>query len=200
MAKTHYEILGVRPAATAEQIRHAYYDKARLLHPDGYAGQPEAEAASRRAMQDVNEAWRVLREPASRADYDRALRQRSVPAERPRVAQPTEDLDRPYPRRAAEPGDLTVSLVRAAPWVAVLIMLGAIVVFTAFARKSDDAHDLVGKCINTTAGMPEEAPCDEPNDGRVVLIVDRQSRCPSGSTARVVAGGKWYCLRPPESP
>lgn len=200
MAKTHYEILGVRPAATAEQIRHAYHDKARLLHPDGYAGQPDAEAAASRAMQDVNEAWRVLREPASRANYDRALRQRSVPAERPRVARPTGDLDRPYPRRAAEPGDLTVSLVRAAPWVAVLIVLGAIVVFTAFARKGDDADDLVGKCINTTAGMPEEAPCDEPNDGRVVLIVDRQSRCPSGSTARVVAGGEWYCLRPPESP
>jgi molecular chaperone DnaJ len=201
VARTHYETLGVRSAASSEQIRKAYYDKARQLHPDGFADQPDAEAASRRAMQDVNEAWRVLREPASRATYDRALRQRSAPAERPRAVQvATRDLDRPYPRRAAEPGDLTVALVRAAPWVVVLAVLAAIVVFTAYARGGDESHDLVGKCINVTSGMPEEAPCDEPNDGRVVNIVKKQNLCTSGTTARVVAGGQWYCMRPPETP
>lgn len=191
---THYDILGVRASATPEQIRRAYHDKAREMHPDGYAELPEVEAASRRAMQDVNEAWRVLRDPASRAGYDRALRQ--PPAVAPRAVQMTDDLDRPYPRRLAEPGDITLSFVRAAPWVAVLIVLGAIVVFTAFARRGDDTHSLIGKCINTSSGVPAEAPCDEPNDGYVMLIVDRESRCPEGSIARVVAGGDWYCLRP----
>jgi hypothetical protein len=84
--------------------------------------------------------------------------------------------------------------VRAAPWVAVLVVLGAIVVFTAFARHSDSKHDLIGKCIVTEQGEPHEVPCDEPSDGRVVSIVDTESRCAEGTTARVVASGDWFCL------
>lgn len=198
---THYDVLGVAPTATAEQIRRAYHEKAREVHPDGYAEAPQVEPASRRAMQDVNEAWRVLREPASRARYDRELhQQRAAPEHVPVVQVAEDDLDRPYPRQLAEPGDVTLALVRAAPWVAVLVVLGAIVVFTAFARRGDDPRELVGRCINTEGGMPVEAPCDEHNDGRVVVIVDGASRCPEGTIARVVGGGDWYCLQDPSSP
>jgi molecular chaperone DnaJ len=200
VAKTHYDILGVKPAATAEQVRRAYYDKARQLHPDGHAGHPEVEASARRAMQDVNEAWRVLREPASRAGYDRAMRQRNAPAERPRAVQTRDDPDRPYGRRPPDSGELTTALVRALPWVAILLVLGGIVVFTAYARSGGSPQEIVGTCVSLKGGIPEQTPCGEPNDGRVVLIVDRESRCPSGSTASVVPGGEWYCLRPPESP
>lgn len=192
VTKTHYEVLGVGSTASADQIRKAYHDEARRLHPDSTARRFDADASDR-AMQDVNEAWRVLREPSSRASYDEALRLRSAPP--PPPAEVDDELDRPYQHAVAEPGDLTVSLVRAAPWVAVLVVLAAIVVFTAFARRGDDEGDLVGRCINTHAGRPEEAPCDEPNDGRVVLIVDREAGCPTGSTGRVVASGKWFCLR-----
>lgn len=195
---THYDVLGVKPNATPAQIRRAYYDRARQLHPD--AGGDDAT----RAMQDVNEAWRVLRDGASRAAYDRSLRAGPAPARpRPRPApsaQSDEWLDRPYPRRPAEPGDITLSLVRAAPWVAVLVVLGAIFVFTAFARnEGSSGDDLIGKCVLASDGMPEEVPCDSPNDGRVVGIVEQANLCTSGATATVVAGGEWYCLRPADS-
>lgn len=71
---THYDVLGVTADATAEQIKRAYYRRARRLHPDAHAGATDAvvdEAA--RAMAEINQAWNVLRDPQSRADYDRVL-------------------------------------------------------------------------------------------------------------------------------
>jgi curved DNA-binding protein CbpA len=196
---THYDVLGVKASATPAQIRRAYYDKARELHPDGYVDRPDAELlAARRAMQDANEAWRVLRDPSARAAYDRSLRAVPTPARaRPAPAAGGADwLDRPYPRRPAEPGDLSVAFVRAAPWVAVLVVLVAIFVFTAMARNDSADAGLVGRCVTIEDALAEEVPCNGPNEGRVVGIVGQQNLCTNGTSARVVAGGDWYCLRP----
>jgi hypothetical protein len=64
---TFYEILGVPPSASAREVRRAYLDQARRLHPDA------SDAADERAMQVVNEAWFVLRDPGRRARYDTEL-------------------------------------------------------------------------------------------------------------------------------
>lgn len=194
---TLYDVLGVRSSATAEQIRRAYVAKARELHPDSHGVDTDVNAG--RAMQDVNEAWRVLREPARRAAYDRSIR---VAVEAPDAngaipADATALDDRPYPRRLAEPGDLTVAIVRAAPWVAVVVVLVAIFVFTAFANNDATSRpDLFGECVVIEDGHADGVPCSEPNDGRVVGIVDRSNLCAGGSLAKVVSGGQWYCLRP----
>ncbi|MGH2686180.1 MAG: J domain-containing protein, partial [Actinomycetota bacterium] len=55
----HYQRLGVAHSASAGEIHAAYRASARLLHPDAVAGDD-------RAMQDLNEAWSVLRDPARR--------------------------------------------------------------------------------------------------------------------------------------
>jgi hypothetical protein len=70
MVATHYEVLGVAPSATADQVRAAYRAAARDHHPDagGDAGR----------MQAVNAAWRVLGDPVRRAAYDRELDGRSA--------------------------------------------------------------------------------------------------------------------------
>jgi curved DNA-binding protein CbpA len=64
----HYEVLGVAPDASVDDIRAAYRRAARDQHPD--AGGEAAE------MQRLNAAWQVLRDPARRAVYDRALANR----------------------------------------------------------------------------------------------------------------------------
>lgn len=199
---THYETLGVRSSATPEQVRRAYRDRARELHPDGHAGGPEAALDdARRAMQDLNEAWRVLRDPDRRAAYDRWLQAATTPpVPEAAPAGASEWLDRPYQRPPAQPGDLTVLFVRAAPWVAVLVVLAAVLVFTAVAGGDDGRDELVSRCVTVTGGLPEPVPCDEPNIGRVVAVVREQSRCTSGTSTRVVAGGDWLCLRPAASP
>ena len=73
---THYEVLGVRLTATADQVKRAYYRKARAYHPDAHAGSsPEVLDEAQRAMAALNAAWNVLGDVQLRAEYDRALEQ-----------------------------------------------------------------------------------------------------------------------------
>lgn len=209
----HYEVLGVSSRAEPDEIRRAYLELARALHPDRTLG-AEAQDADRtaRRMQEVNDAWRVLRDPASRAAYDRALAiqhgrrptrasdHRDVPprhAAEPR--QEPDDLDTPFRSAPAEPGDLGVSVVRALPWVAVLLILGAIFVFTAFAGGDDDADDpqeLVGRCISSGPATAIVAvPCEGPNDGEVVLVAERASHCP-GESSSIPMAERFLCIEP----
>ncbi|MGH9188618.1 MAG: J domain-containing protein [Acidimicrobiales bacterium] len=68
---THYEILGVPPSASADEIRGAYRRQARLHHPDAQVERGGAPSqASRHRMAAVNTAWEVLGDPARRRRYD----------------------------------------------------------------------------------------------------------------------------------
>jgi curved DNA-binding protein CbpA len=191
---SHYDVLGVVPTATHDEIRAAYHEKARVLHPDRMASQGAGEQeTARRAMQDVNEAWRVLGDAGRRAAYDRALAAAASPP-RPTSGPADIDWDRPYRGTPAQPGDITVAIVRAAPWIAVLIVLVAIVVFTAFARHTSSTSDLVGKCVVTEQGEPHSVPCDEPSDGRVISVVDSEAQCGVNTIAHATSTGSWLCL------
>lgn len=64
--RSHYEVLGVTPAADDATLRRAYVALARQHHPDRAGG----DAARMRAL---NEAWATLGDPVRRARYDRAL-------------------------------------------------------------------------------------------------------------------------------
>ena len=59
------EVLGVGPAASAEEIASAYRDMARKYHPDRVEGLgPEFEELATRRMKQINAAYRELRGPA----------------------------------------------------------------------------------------------------------------------------------------
>ena len=210
----HYEVLGVNSRARPDEVRKAYLELARELHPDRTLGASaaDAERAARR-MQEVNDAWRVLRDPDARAAYDRALAIRhgqrpSRASDRDHVpprhaAEPGEepdDLDTPFTSSPAEPGDVGVSVVRALPWLAVLLILGAIFVFTAFAGGGGDDPDrpqqLVGRCISSGPATAIVAvPCQGPNDGEVVLVANRASHCPDASSSIPMAD-RFLCVKP----
>jgi hypothetical protein len=67
----HYEVLGVAPTATAEDVRRAYLRLARLHHPDFHAGGSAGERAEAdRRMRQINEAWAVLGDDRRRRRYD----------------------------------------------------------------------------------------------------------------------------------
>lgn len=72
---THYEVLGISPAADVAEIRRAYLRLARDHHPDRHTESPIVErVAAERRMQAINAAWRELGDPGRRRRYDDSLR------------------------------------------------------------------------------------------------------------------------------
>lgn len=70
-AITWYDVLGVLPGATTEQVQYRHDAKARLLRPEMVAGAPSpVVAAASRGRDILGAARRVLADPASRARYD----------------------------------------------------------------------------------------------------------------------------------
>lgn len=62
---THYEVLGLETTAEAAEIRSTYRKISRTAHPDA--------GGSKALFQILEEAHRILSDPASRAAYDREL-------------------------------------------------------------------------------------------------------------------------------
>lgn len=62
---TPYEVLGVRPGASAEEIRRAYVRLARQHHPD--VVEPARREVAEQRMRAINEAWAVLGDAGRRA-------------------------------------------------------------------------------------------------------------------------------------
>ena len=68
---TWYDVLGVLPDALPGDIREAWQARKAALQPGMVAGAPpDVLSAADRALQAVEEAWRVLADPAARESYD----------------------------------------------------------------------------------------------------------------------------------
>jgi hypothetical protein len=99
-----YEILQVDPRAEPEVLEAAFRRLARKYHPD-----VSHTADSVQRMKELNAAYQVLRDPARRADYDRALLEpeddwradRPSPAPEPEPAVPTRLTCRQHPAEPA---------------------------------------------------------------------------------------------------
>ena len=80
--KTHYELLGVDPAAPLDDIKHAFRREIARYHPDKvqHLGPEFQEIAASRAA-ELTAAYRVLLDPEARKEYDVGLA-------RPRPAPP----------------------------------------------------------------------------------------------------------------
>ncbi|MDF1565078.1 MAG: DnaJ domain-containing protein [Deltaproteobacteria bacterium] len=69
----HYEVLGLRPTATKDEIQKAYFALVRRLHPDRFYGKEMGSFAERldRVVQRIRDAYETLSNAQRRAEYDR---------------------------------------------------------------------------------------------------------------------------------
>ena len=170
--RTHYEVLGVAPASSVDEIRRAYRTRIKQAHPDARGGRDDGESSA------ITEAWRVLSDPGRRLDYDRELRGTSSPEPSTSSAPPARSTVPYQPARF--------------PWRLVLglIVVGALVVLVlnASAAGGDptrpDGLIGAGSCIvvdETIAAV--EVTCEGPHEGVVRVLVGFDMSCPSDTEA-----------------
>jgi DnaJ-class molecular chaperone len=202
------------------EIRKAYRGLARRLHPDRHHNSPPAEAArAERRMREVNAAWGVLSDSGAKERYDlelalaRAQAARTPGASRPAAARPPTEPARSGPSHHGyvdlAPGDgAWTAFFRAMPWVVVILVLGGIFVFTAFAAGRDNAPASsreqitlptasVGDCVRFASSTQLAlVDCSVPNQGEIIEKVPNGRPCPPGSTARYLPEeGLYACIR-----
>ncbi|CAI9559254.1 unnamed protein product [Staurois parvus] len=85
--RDHYQVLGVGREASSIEIKNAFFNLSKKCHPDSDPSNPLLHAQFVR----INEAYKVLRKPSSRKEYDKVLEaiQRNGPAFRDQSAYKT---------------------------------------------------------------------------------------------------------------
>jgi curved DNA-binding protein CbpA len=99
-----YLVLGVSPTATQAEITHAYRDRLRAHHPDTRHTPPSQNADEH--LRQVLAAYALLRDPARRADYDRATARAAMP--------PAHRRQRPTPADRAPVGRVQIPITHRA--------------------------------------------------------------------------------------
>ena len=69
----YYQLLGVSPLATADQVRAAFHRFAREHHPDNFLGSLEEAEQHTELYQLGSEAYRILLDPMKRKLYNEGL-------------------------------------------------------------------------------------------------------------------------------
>ncbi len=185
----HYETLGVARTASPAEIRDAYRRLARQHHPDSAAGRDAG------AMTAINEAYRVLGDPARRATYDAGMGQTSTVTAAPAPGAPGPVVV-PTPLPPAR-----------FPWKLALVMaaVGATVVLVGAALyepAADPPPDNIlrpGSCVSIEGnGDAREVNCTGSGQELVVVtLVTADERCPEGLPAyRDRQGMGMACVRP----
>lgn len=183
---THYDVLGVSPGASPQEIRVAYRERARRHHPDRTAmsGLSDAE------MSRINEAYRVLRDPGRRAVYDRSLARAGsatdLGADAVSDDDPPTGLDRDDLR--GRDSFLAPSGPARVPWklMAVMAVLGsaAVLIGATFndppSEETPDGILRVGSCVEIEPnGDAREVACTNTAQDLVVeLVIPTDAECP----------------------
>lgn len=170
-----YAVLGVPSTATPEQLRDAYRELARRLHPD-VAGTSKEDAIR---MAEVNHAWSVLSDPVSRREYDRM--QRVGSASYGSAVPPSKD----GVRGVSRPPQMTPPRF---PWRGLLVVAAAlaflILVAHAFTKPAapgvPDQLLQNGSCVQIDReSYVVEVSCAGPHAGVVEAFVAIDQTCPT---------------------
>jgi len=223
-AADYYQILGVEPDADQATIRRAYHAAARQWHPDRQpADGPANSERAEREIRLVNEAWEVLGNKQARLEYDRRIGTRATTSSSVQTGADNPDgviridprlLDPAYmaARRQTQQSYQATKRSRVltvAPLVALVGLLVAIFVFTAYANQDNNTttpSTLPGPqlgegieandCVTVMGGGSLiERPCDATAHGQIIGVRMPEGVCPTGTVREVsLSNGLIVCL------
>ena len=173
ISRTHYEVLGVSPSASADEIRTAFRSLARQHHPDLADG-----VSTDRRMSEINQAWSVLSDSSKRRDYDRSLRSE----------EPTSRTSHQSVKDYAEEHRSAFVQPARFPWRGILFfgvvaIVGVLFMHAVAKPTGPEVPDnllVVGSCIAIDVErFVKEVACQSEHDGVVRQLVAFDRDCPS---------------------
>ena len=214
---SYYDVLGVDPEASHEEVKRVYLDLALRYHPDRQStDDPDALALAEWRMREVNEAWAVLQSPGRRAAYDRDLAAglshgstgvtggmergyggwsdpgtQDLPSPDPdggAPARPVGAAPRMSPPSGSRRGSPTLRLFL--PLIVLGVLLFAVIVFTAYANPQPDRE----LDVQTTDEFGAGTCVSVYTDGTAEAVP-----CDGPSTGRVVSTVRFPLPCPPDT-
>ena len=177
--KNYYEVLGATPTASIEQMRAAYRDKVRIIHPDSAV---VASPTASLQMAEVVRAWSTLSDPILRRAYDAELF-----GAHGMVDPDTEDDDLEsilFPPTPIVRGHFPKSLIG---WILVL-GIASVLVLNVLSDPIDPAKPdgllQSGSCVVVDANqLAVEVGCEVDHYGVVRQLIGFDMTCPSATEA-----------------
>lgn len=195
-----YDELGVASSASQEELRTAFRQRARILHPD-----VSTDPAASEAMRRLNEVWAVLGDPEARRRYDEEQREPVAATFSPPL--PTVVA---APEQFEESSALLYLLFR--PWVIIPAILLLILVVAAYAGHSGagrpnpatttttpapSASAFVGQCVQVQSDSVLVVACSQLPNSLVIAAVPTAAACPAGSSSlRLTGQTEVLCAKP----
>lgn len=208
-------MLGVRPDASHDDVKRAYATRALRWHPDRQQDRsPDALRLAEFHMAELNAAWEVLRNPASRAAYDRVLAaerqgEGRVVGAAPPVHEGAAVLVPDLRVRPPAAPRLPLGCIWLLASVALLLVIGIV----ALVLGDEDGDDVdvrtreplgIGACVRLSPSgsfaTVLEVPCGAPHDGVVAERTVFPKACSFGLTAVLLEDDRTIvCVRPQPS-
>jgi len=166
--KTHYQVLGVSVGASADEIRRAYRERMRAVHPDINVNS----ANESQRMTELNIAWKTLSNPQLRRAYDASVfvSNSSFVSNGLRNSEPVISY---APARFPWRG-MTIACVVGA----VLVLIGHAMTSPSAPRPIDQLLTS-GSCVNIDSSLSAvEISCTEPHDAVVEQLIALDRSCP----------------------
>ena len=167
--KNYYEVLGATPTASIEQMRAAYRDKVRIIHPDSAV---VASPAASLQMAEVVRAWSTLSDPILRRAYDEEL------------FDAQSEIDESFPPTPIVRGNFPKGLIG---WILAIGIAGVLVLNVLsdpIAPAKPDGLLQSGSCVVVDANqLAVEVGCEVDHYGVVRQLIGFDMTCPSDTEA-----------------
>ena len=166
--KTHYQVLGVSAGASTDDIRRAYRERMRAIHPDVN----EKSANDSQRMTEINLAWKTLSSPQLRRAYDASVfvSNSSFVGTGFRNSEPVISYT---PARFPWRGMLIATVI-----AAVLVLISHALTSPSEPRPIDQLLSS-GSCVNIDSSLSAvEISCTQPHDAVVEQLIAFDRTCP----------------------